>query len=91
MHHGLDRFRVTLQLVEQFLRLPEVGDRVFGDIPPLAQGRRLQPVADDDVAPVLGTQTGDDVGADEARTAGDHDHAPAHVSSFIFPIVFVVE
>ena len=94
-HHGIlgycRLFGVPLELFEQLLRLPEVGDRVFGDILPLAQGGVFQPVADHHVRLVPGAQPRDDVRPDEAGPAGDHDHPPTHLSSFIFSIVFVVE
>ena len=83
---GLDK-----PLIEQFFRLPEVGDGMFGQVLPLAQRGLFQTVADDDVVAVLGAQARDDVGADEARAARHHDHPTRHQSAFIFSIVRVVE
>ena len=91
MHDRQYVLGVAFQLFEQLLRLPEVGDRVFGDILPLGQVGRLQPVADDDVVAVVGAQPGHNVGADEAGPAGHHDHLTAHAGSFIFSMVRVVE
>ena len=91
MHHGLDPVGVPFQLFEHLFRRPEVGDRVFGQILPLAQIGRLQPVDHDNVAPPLGAQACDDVRADETGPARHYDHASDHRSPFIFSTVFVVE
>ncbi len=96
MDDGADPFGMAFELEEQFLRMPEVGDGRFGDVAPLAEVGAFQPVADDDIPAILGAQARDDVGADEAGAAGDHDHAahqPAspRALSVIFAMVRVVE
>ncbi|MDT4876905.1 hypothetical protein FQZ97_1123820 [compost metagenome] len=92
MDHRLDAVGVTLQLLEQLFRRPQVGDGVFGDVLPLGEVGRLQPVADDDVPGAALAQAGDDVGADEARAAGHHNHARRHSGApVIFSMVLVVE
>ncbi|MNT41103.1 hypothetical protein D3C72_1774550 [compost metagenome] len=93
MHHGLDPLGVAFQLLEQLFRRPQVSDRMLGYVLPLGEVGRLQPVADDHVPGVARAQPGHDVGADEARAAGHHDHARGHLATpgVIFSIVLVVE
>ena len=64
-----------LQPVEHVARRHEVGDRVLGDVAPLAEVGLAQTVADHHVERRVLGQLGDDVGADEAGPAGDEDDA----------------
>ena len=93
MDDRLDAAGVGLQLFEHLFRPPEVGDRMFGEILPLAEVGAFEAITDHDVMLPCLTKAGDNVGSDEAGAAGDHDHAACHWPSPFasFWMVAVVE
>ena len=81
MDHELKLGAALGKPVEQLLGRDEVGDRMLGDVAPLAAGRVAQAIADHDIQLWVLAEPGDDVRTDEAGAAGDQDDAAAHAQA----------
>ena len=72
MHDRLDLADMAVEIGKQGVGGNDVGELALGDVAPLVAV--AQAVADDHRPAALFLQGGDDVGPDEAGSAGDHDH-----------------